>query len=105
VTAIKKCISSCSRGLIWKFLIAQEIERLSLEAEKEKSKLNKQEETLLNMNSLSAENFSPENLNILDKIIAMTFERTPIFENEEIHYQVTFSFRFISFSFLFFSFL
>jgi len=98
VTALKKSICGCSRGLVWKMILIEEIERLARTKEEEnlqqgnnrakgkKKKLTPEEESQI-IEKIHPKDFSPEKLNILDKIIAMVFERVPVLDDDETHFQ------------------
>jgi len=94
---MKRCIGACSRGVVWKLLLVDEIERIAAEQEKllaegvltrSDPQARTEEEEREVAAKIHPANFSAKDMNVLDKIIAMVFERTPMLDPEEVHFQV-----------------
>ena len=100
VNAVKKSIIDASRGLVWKVMISMEVENLAI-----KQMLTKTAGSLATKGGLdiwedeeadgageaddAEEGFQAEDLNVLDQILAMVFDRTlrQGDHSEEKHFQ------------------
>jgi len=82
---------------VWKLLLIEEIERIAKEQAKQledglvprpDSRTRTPEDEKKVAEKIHPSNFTAKDLNVLDKIIAMCFERTPVLGDENTHFQV-----------------